>query len=231
MSRTILITGASRGIGYETARTLAVNGNTVIITARSTDKLTKLEKEFPEDVHAQPGDLTSDQDIQKIAQFIDTQFDSLDILINNAGLLVNKSFENLTDSDWQRTLEVNLIANIKLTKMLLPQFADSGHIVNISSMGGYQGSAKFSGLTAYSVAKGGVSILTECLAEELVDQNISVNALCLGAVQTEMLEEAFPSIKAPVSPVQMGNYIAQFALEGSQFYNGRILPVALNNPE
>jgi NAD(P)-dependent dehydrogenase (short-subunit alcohol dehydrogenase family) len=98
-------------------------------------------------------------------------------------------------------------------------------------MGGFQGSAKFPGLAAYSVSKGALSILTECLSVELSDKNIKANALCLGAVQTEMLEEAFPGIEAPLSAKEMGNYISNFAIEGSAFYNGKILPVALEDPE
>jgi NAD(P)-dependent dehydrogenase (short-subunit alcohol dehydrogenase family) len=97
-------------------------------------------------------------------------------------------------------------------------------------MGGFQGSDKFPGLSAYSVTKGTLSILTECLAVELQDKNIKVNCLCLGAVQTEMLNEAFPGLTAPVEASQMGTYISDFVINGHTFYNGKVLPVALQNP-
>ena len=97
-------------------------------------------------------------------------------------------------------------------------------------MGGFQGSAKFAGLSAYSSSKAAVVGLTECLAEELKDKDIFVNCLAIGAVQTEMLSEAFPGYEAPVSPKQMAEYIFDFAIKGSQFYNGKILPVSSSTP-
>jgi NAD(P)-dependent dehydrogenase (short-subunit alcohol dehydrogenase family) len=97
-------------------------------------------------------------------------------------------------------------------------------------MGGYQGSSKFPGLSVYSATKGGLSILTECIATEFSDKKISCNSLCLGAVQTEMLEQAFPGIEAPVEPEEMAEYISEFILNGHKFYNGQILPVTLGDP-
>jgi NAD(P)-dependent dehydrogenase (short-subunit alcohol dehydrogenase family) len=85
-------------------------------------------------------------------------------------------------------------------------------------------------LAAYSSAKGALSILTECMAEEFKDQNISVNCLALGAVQTQMLETAFPGIQAPVDADTMGMYLANFALNGHLVYNGKVLPVSLSTP-
>ena len=105
-----------------------------------------------------------------------------------------------------------------------------GHVLNITSMGGVQGSAKFPGLSAYSSSKGALVILTELLAEEFKDSGPSFNALALGAVQTEMLEEAFPGYKAPVSAAQIGEYIIDFALNGHQFYNGKVLPISSSTP-
>ena len=122
------------------------------------------------------------------------------------------------------------MAPVTLTRELLPFFTSGGHILHISSMGGFQGSDKFPGLSAYSTTKGALATLTECLAVELTEQNIQVNCLCLGAVQTEMLNQAFPGIQAPVHAEQMGEHIASFAIHGNKFYNGKVLPVALNNP-
>ncbi|MDX1642694.1 MAG: SDR family oxidoreductase, partial [Balneolaceae bacterium] len=156
---------------------------------------------------------------------------SIDGFIHNAGSLINKPFVEQTDEDWEKQLTVNLMAPVKLTKNLINQFSEDSHIVNIGSMGGFQGSEKFPGLSAYSTSKGALAILTECLAIELAEYGVKVNCLCLGAVQTEMLETAFPGIDAPVNPAEMAQFIGDFTISGGTFMNGKILPVALNNPE
>ena len=97
-------------------------------------------------------------------------------------------------------------------------------------MGGFQGSSKFPGLSAYSASKAALANLTECLAEELKEKNICANCLALGAVQTEMLETAFPGYVAPVKSREMASFIAYFATRGHQFYNGKILPVSVSTP-
>jgi NAD(P)-dependent dehydrogenase (short-subunit alcohol dehydrogenase family) len=106
----------------------------------------------------------------------------------------------------------------------------TGHVLNITSMGGVQGTVKFPGLSAYSSSKGALSILTELLAEEFKEKGPAFNALALGAVQTEMLAEAFPGYEAPVSAQQMGDYILNFALTAHQFYNGKVLPISSTTP-
>lgn len=226
-----IVTGASRGIGREVSIALAEGDHHVLAMARSKKQLKKLESQFPSHIQAYSIDLTKKNEIKKFVSFFKDRYGKADILVNNAGSLINQSFEKLTRDDWNKMLNANLLSNILLTKFLLPHFSRQAHIVNISSMGGFQGSSKFPGLTAYSVAKGAVSILSECLAVELADYNIKVNALCLGAVQTEMLARAFPGFKAPVTAEQMGRYIADFALNGSSFYNGQILPVTLADPD
>jgi short-subunit dehydrogenase len=230
MSKTIIVTGASRGIGYEIALNLAKQKHTVAAVARSQKELKTLQKEHPDFIDFVSADLTHQNEIEKLTQYVSEKYSGIDILLNNAGALVNKPFSELSRNDWQFMLDINLLSVVNLTRAVIPLLNENSHIVNISSMGGFQGSGKFPGLTSYSVAKGAVSILSECLAAELTQQNISVNALCLGSVQTEMFETAFPNFKADVSPQKMGTYIADFALNGSTFYNGRILPVALSDP-
>lgn len=229
MSQIAIVTGASRGIGYETCRALAERGMKVLAVARSADPLNNLEEHHPDMITALPADLTDSGAVDLVAEAAGA-YDGVSALVNNAGLLINRPFEELTMDDWQRLIDVNLFSAVRLTRGLLPQFREGSHIVNIGSMGGYQGSAKFPGLAGYSVAKGAVSILTECLAAELGNRGIRVNALCPGAVQTEMLEEAFPGLEAPVSAAQMGKYVADFALDGAKLYNGQVLPVTLGDP-
>lgn len=231
MSKTIIVTGASRGIGLETSKALADAGHDVIAVARSEEPLNRLRESKPQHIEAIPVDLTESIEVDQLVQSISEHYKSVDILINNAGALVNKPFLDLSKNEWQKMLNVNLFTAVELVKKITPLFSYEAHIVNISSMGGFQGSAKFPGLSAYSVAKGALSILSECLAVELSDKNIHSNALCLGAVKTEMLEEAFPGFEPRVNPEEMGAYIARFALEGNKFYNGRVLPVTLGDPE
>ncbi|WP_205720102.1 SDR family NAD(P)-dependent oxidoreductase [Fodinibius halophilus] len=231
MIKTAVITGASRGIGFQTAKLLANKEVQVIAVARSKKPLQELEQTNAKMITAIPTDLTDEEAVANLISQVTQNYEGIDILINNAGALVNKPFAELTLDDWRSQIESNLISAVHITRQLLNCFNDNAHIVNISSMGGYQGSSKFPGLAAYSVSKGALSILSECLSVELSNQSISVNTLCLGAVQTDMLEEAFPGFEAPVSASEMGQYISEFALTGHSFYNGKILPVAMADPD
>jgi NAD(P)-dependent dehydrogenase (short-subunit alcohol dehydrogenase family) len=230
MANHYLVTGASRGIGFETVKHLAENNHLITAVARSGDKLSSLRGLYPELIRTQSADITSEQDRASIVQQMKDNGLTLDGIVHNAGLLINKPFSELTNSDWQRQMDVNLLAPVFLTRDLLDVLNPGSHILNISSMGGYQGSSKFPGLTGYSVAKGALSIFAECLPGELTDNNIKCNSLCLGAVQTEMLESAFPGMEAPVKAGEMGKYISNFLENGHTFYNGKILPVALADP-
>ncbi|RLD31073.1 MAG: short-chain dehydrogenase [Bacteroidetes bacterium] len=228
----IIITGASRGIGKEVAIQLANSGeNRVIAIARDEKKLNTLEKEVKDPARVIPiaFDLRNG-DYELLSKEIRGHFSEIHVLINNAGILINKKISRLSADDFDQMMDVNVKSAFLLIQALIPLFEPNGHIVNISSMGGVQGSAKFPGLSLYSASKGALAILSECMAEELKDYNISVNCLALGAAQTEMLTEAFPAYKAPLSAEQMASYIADFALKGQQFFNGKILPVSLSTP-
>jgi len=175
-------------------------------------------------------DLSKEDDLKKVTDFISSNWKSVDILINNAGKLINKPFGELTSSDFLEVYKVNVFGVADLTQRLIPYLKKGSHVVNISSIGGVQGSMKFPGLAAYSSSKGALLTLTELLAEEYKEQGIAFNALALGAVQTEMLEEAFPGYKASVSANEMANYIYNFSLTGNKFYNGKILQVSSTTP-
>ena len=136
-----------------------------------------------------------------------------------------------TIDDFKALMDVNLYGTIRVIQGIKSHLKEGSHIVNISSMSGYQGSSKFGGLSAYGAAKAAVVGLSEVLSAEFSEDKIAVNCLCLGAVKTEMLAKAFPGFDAPVSPKQMGAYIADFVLTAHTFYNGKVLPVALNDPE
>lgn len=232
----IIVTGASSGIGLELVKQLTADlGNNIVGIARSKEKLTDLDDEIGSQsiggkFFPLTFDLTRADYATALIPEILKRMSSVDILINNAGLLVNKPLTSLSDMDFDQTFDVNVRSVFRLVRDLLPYFNSGAHVVNISSMGGVQGSAKFSGLSLYSASKGALAILTECLAEELADQKIFVNALALGAVQTEMLAQAFPGYQAPLQPYEMANFIADFAKSGHRFFNGKILPVSLSTP-
>lgn len=222
----IVVSGAGKGIGFELVKVFIENEHNTVAISRNISNLEKINSKFLNPVSF---DLISD-DYNKLASIINSTLSNVDILINNAGLLVNKPFQDLTDDDFDNVFNTNVKAAFKLTQLLFPVFNEESHIVNISSIGGVQGSSKFPGLSLYSASKGAISILTECLAEELKESKISVNALALGAVQTEMLAEAFPGYKAPLSATDMAHYIYDFALTGNKYYNGKILPVSISTP-
>jgi len=230
--KTILVTGASRGIGYDTVLELAKNPNNQIFAlSRNKPKLEALQKACgTTNVQIIPFDLVAFDEAALTKTLKDVV--SIDALINNAGLLINEPFPSLNIKSWRTIFEVNLFGVVQLVQALLPQLstANKAHVVNIGSMGGVQGSSKFPGLSAYSASKAAIANLTECLAEELKDKNISVNCLALGAIQTEMLAEAFPGYEAPVTSKAMAAYLAEFALNGHQFHNGKIIPVAISTP-
>lgn len=232
----IIITGASRGIGFDTALALSENSkNKILAIARTPHLLEALQKNaIQKNKHHQLQTLTADITNNYTSDILDkiAEWESVDVLINNAGQLVNMPFEELDDAAWQNMFDVNLFGPIRLIRALLDKLSRSGkaHIINLGSMGGYQGSSKFPGLSAYSSAKAALANLTECLAEEFKDKKIAVNCLCLGAVNTEMLAHAFPGYNAPVESQQMGDFLAWFSLNGHQFFNGKILPVSVSTP-
>ena len=228
----IVITGASRGIGYETVKTLSkLDGHCILAISRNPDRLEKLRSETissPSRVMIMAADIN--EQYEAVRDTVSREMGRLDILVNNAGMLVNKPFDRLENEDFDGMFNTNARAVFLLVRSLLELFNDQSHIVNIGSMGGVQGSAKFPGLSLYSASKGAISILTECLAAELGPRGIRVNCLALGAAQTEMLEQAFPGYQAPLSAPEMAGFIANFALTGQKFFNGKILPVALSTP-
>ena len=228
----ILITGASKGVGFELTKEMLSRDQQVIAVARSEDLLNELKNQssaLKGRLLVIPGDLTDSGFRNRLAGEV-KKTGGLDVLINNAGLLIKNKPEDFTVDEFDRLFDVNVKSPFFLVQSLLSVFNKNAHIVNISSMGGFQGSAKFAGLSLYSAAKGALAVLTESLAEELKDQNIRVNCLALGAVQTEMLAKAFPGYKAPVQPAEMAGFIAGFALKGSGFLNGKIIPVSLSTP-
>lgn len=227
MNKTIIITGTSRGIGFEMAQLFANNNYTVLALSRNTTTLQNLKLS---NIKTFGVDLSVESDIDVVIDYIKQQKLEIHGLIHNAGKLVNKPFLELSQDDFKETYQVNIFSVALLTQKVIPFLVKKSHVVTISSMGGIQGSLKFPGLAAYSSSKGAVITLSELLAEEYKEQQIAFNVLALGAVQTEMLEEAFPGYKAPVKPKEMAQYIYDFTINGHQFYNGKVLEVSSTTP-
>ncbi|WP_438976742.1 SDR family NAD(P)-dependent oxidoreductase [Polaribacter sp.] len=225
--KNVVITGTSRGIGYELAKLFANQNHNVLAISRNTEPLEALNHK---NIKTLSVDLCKNDEILQVTEFVKNNWKQVDTLINNAGKLVNKPFTELTSDDFLEVYKVNVFGVAELTKSLIPYLQKGSHVVTISSMGGIQGSMKFPGLAAYSSAKGAVITLSELLAEEYKEQQIAFNVLALGAVQTEMLQEAFPGFQAPVSAEEMANYIYNFSLTGHQFYNGKVLQVSSTTP-
>jgi NAD(P)-dependent dehydrogenase (short-subunit alcohol dehydrogenase family) len=229
----IVISGGTSGIGKEVALCLARHKeNHLLVTGRNKDALEELSTGADN-----RNILTHQMDLEKFEnyersflKFVAAHFRPIDILINNAGLLIVNDFMKSSSAGARKMMETNFFGPAALTRALQPLMQRGSHIVNISSMGGYQGSSKYRGLSYYSASKAALSSLSECLAEEFHESGIVVNCLALGSVGTGMLEKAFPGYKAPVTAADMAEFISWFAMNGCKFFNGKVLPVAMSNP-
>lgn len=225
-NKNIIITGTSRGIGYEMALQFANSGYNVLAISRKTPQIL-IEHE---NITCLPIDISDENQLQKVGEFISKIWNKVDVLIHNAGALLHKNFTEITTQEFQNIYKVNVFAVAELTKICIPFMEKGSHVVTISSMGGIQGSMKFAGLSAYSSSKGAVITLSELLAEEYKEKGIAFNVLALGSVNTEMLQEAFPGYEAPLSAKEMADYIYNFALTGNKYYNGKVLQVSSTTP-
>lgn len=240
MKKQIVVTGAGSGVGFELVLQLAGMGHLVYALSRSRSKLEQLHDAAAKKKVIQmpvilPCDITDSNDIMSLVDEMNRREARIDVLVNNAGLLVNKPFEQLTNEDWLTVYGTNVFGAVAVIRALHSlmkrgEGEEPSHIVNISSMGGVQGSAKFAGLSAYSSSKAAICGLSECLAEEFRQDGIQVNALALGSVQTEMFTAAFPGYTAATSPEQMAAFIVEFALRSGRLFNGKILPVSNSTP-
>jgi 3-oxoacyl-[acyl-carrier protein] reductase len=227
----IIVNGGSRGIGKEVVLNLSQDiNNQLIVTGRNIKALDSLST-VSSNIHVVEADLANPEELS--ATFMNKivrHFNRVDVLINMAGALVSKEFIEIEDRDARLMMETNFFGPAAVIRILKPLMQKGSRILNISSMGGFQGSVKFRGLSYYSASKAAIACLSECLAEEFKDSGISVNCIALGAVQTEMFAEAFPGYKAPVKASEIAPFISYFALHGHKFMNGKIIPVAVNNP-
>lgn len=226
-TKNIIITGTSRGIGFELVHLFANQGHNVLALSRNARPVSNLHFD---NISSFAFDLHEADDYKKVEQFIVNEWKHVDILINNAGMLLNKPFAQTTIADFTNVYQTNVFGVAEMTRTVIPFMKKDGHVITISSMGGIQGSVKFPGLAAYSSSKGAVITLTELLAEEYKETGPQFNVLALGAVKTEMLKEAFPDYNVPTTALQMATYIQEFSLNGNKYYNGKALQVSNSTP-
>ena len=225
--KNVIITGTSRGIGLELLKIFSNNNFNVLSLTRNFETVTGLNLK---NVHSFHMDISKEKSIQKAVEEITKRFKKIDVIINNAGCLINKPFLETTFKDFEKVYSVNVFGVAILINQLFKFFDSDANIVNVSSIGGIPGSSKFPGLSAYSSSKAALNLLSEMLAEEFKDNGVKFNNLALGAVQTEMLQEAFPGYKAQISAEKMASYIYKFATEDYKFFNGKTIPISISNP-
>jgi short-subunit dehydrogenase len=222
----VLITGCSRGIGKAMLDLLIANPRVKSIYALSSNtqiifnssKVIKVNADF----------LTDSWEVNLKNSLQDKV---LNLVINNAGYLFNGSIEDTSEEEIHKTYRINYFAPLRIIQLMLSNIKQGkAHIVNIGSMGGFSGSIKYPGLSVYSSSKAALANLSECWAEELKDYGVRSNCLALGAVNTEMLQTAFPEYQAPLIPSQMAIKIIDFALNYGEIINGKILPFSLSTP-
>ena len=224
----VVVTGASKGVGYATALAFAGRGHKVLALARSKEGLMRLQAaaaNLQGEIFIQVGDL-----LEFKKNWVTRVLSEVDILIHNAGYLVNKPFSEITQEELLRSYQVNVFAPYRIMQSLLEELADDAHIINIGSVGGVNGTQKFPGLSAYSSSKAALSCLSECWQAEFSETGWTFNSLALGSVQTAMLESAFPGYKAQTTPEAMAEYIADFALKAGKLIKGKTQLVSNSNP-
>lgn len=230
----LLITGAGKGIGFETVKSLSTRqGFRIIAISRNIKQLQYLAMQnnpLVSELIPLHFDLVNGSIQNNLIPLLKELDFTINGLLNNAGAIVNKPYSDCSNDDFDKVMRTNVEVPFRLIRDLLPFMSEGSHIVNIGSMGGIQGNVKFPGLALYSASKGALAILSECLSEELRERKISVNCLAFGAVQTEMLEAAFPGYQAPLSAAAMADFVADFLVKGHRHFNGKILPVSVSTP-
>jgi 3-oxoacyl-[acyl-carrier protein] reductase len=222
-TNTVVITGAGKGIGYELAKSFLADPSFLVIgISRNTSQLELLNNPKLSIIK---GDLL--HHYPSIITGIKQQTKEITHLINNAAQVHNAVIEETSDQHLNEVMQTNFHAPYKLIRDLSGLFVSGSHIINISSMSGFQGSKKFKGLSLYSASKAALASLAECVAEEWAERKVCCNCLALGSVDTDMIRISIPGLKPTVTAQQMAKYIYDFALNGHQYYNGRVLPVSL----
>ena len=228
-----IITGAGRGIGRATALRFAREGARVVLFSRTGETLAQVAREIESEgysVLSIAGDVSNEEDVVSLFQRVMETYGRVDILVNCAGIVAVKPFVDMDVATWDSILGVNLRGTFLSCRAAFRIMAaqHSGVILNLSSLSGVKGVEKFPGLSAYNVSKAGVASLTEILAVEGKPHNIRVCAVSPGAVDTEMLRQAAPHLRAGMTPDDMAEILLFLAGDSGRMLNGTNLEIFSN---
>ena len=234
--RVACITGGGSGIGYATAEHLLQHGCSVVICGRRATviqtAIETLSNQYPDaTISGIAADVGTPTGVACLFEHIRERHNRLDYLVNNASTLAVDAFESISIETAQTLINTNIMSALLCSQAAIPLLKDSSNacIVNISSMGGIQGSVKFPGLSLYTMTKGAIISLTEALAVELKPQGIRVNALAPGAVDTDMLKQAGPHLRTETTPNDVAPSIVFLLTAGpTSGLSGTILEVHSN---
>ena len=228
-----IITGAGSGVGRATALRFAREGACVFLFGRTQATLEMVAHDIVQldgIAHVVVGDVAREEDVQRLYQQVEQRYGRVDILVNCAGIVAVRPFAEMETETWDRVIATNLRGTFlccrEAFRLMIQQH--NGVILNISSLSGVRGVEKFPGLSAYNVSKAGIASLTEILAVEGKPHNIRVSVVSPGAVDTDMLRQAAPHLKAGMTPEELADILLFLADDSGRMFNGSNIELFTN---
>ena len=223
--KVVLVTGASRGIGAAIASTLGSEGASLVLCSRTREALEDTVGRLERDgvpVLAQACDVAEVSQVEALVEAAHSRFGRVDVLVNNAGIVVRRGLLDMEDADYTRVLDVNLVGPFLLIRRIVPDMVKrgTGRVINVSSISGTLGSPRQSG---YCASKWGLNGLTQSLAEELKGTGVSVTAVLPGSVDTDMLKGS--GFAPQVTPQEIAETVGWLASEAPASMTGALVEV------
>lgn len=192
--KTVLLTGATGGIGRQIAKKFHAQGATLALTDMNQERLEELKSQLGDRVFVYTANLTDSESLNQLVKKAQADMGKIDILINNAGITKDGLSMRMTDDQWQAVLDINLTAGFKLSRAVMPGMMKNrfGRIISMASVVGVMGNA---GQANYAASKGGLISMTKCLARELASRGITANCIAPGFIQTPMTDVLSDEVK------------------------------------